>query len=110
MIRGRLSADLRAMIPITVGPAGRARQNVWTTIDTGFSGFLGLPEPLATSLGLPFIAMTPVRLANGAVDVVRSYEARAQWFGTELEFQVVETGIAILGVMLLRGWILEIEF
>ena len=50
-------------------------------LDTGFSGFLTLPEALINKLGWPWLNRHAVTLADGSLQVLEAYEAVIFWDG-----------------------------
>ena len=65
-MQGVVTADLEAVISLTVGgPSGHPTE-IQGVIDTGFSGFLTVPASLIAELGLPFINASRVFLADGS--------------------------------------------
>ncbi len=65
--RGTVSANLEPVVSLHVrGPAG-TEVEVKAVIDTGYNGWLTLPESVVDSLGLPRRSVGQATLADGSV-------------------------------------------
>ena len=76
-------------------------------LDTGFTGWLTLPEPIIRELGLVKIGSRPATLASGEVEEFDYYETRIVWHD-QLRWVLVLRSIdqPLLGMELLRdNWI-----
>jgi clan AA aspartic protease len=84
---------------------------VEAVIDTGFNRSLSLPSDYIAALGLPFIYMDEVVLANMTTADCSVHEATVLWDG---EGRVVEVhaaeGNPLIGAALLSGFDLHISF
>lgn len=88
---------------IVRAPVGR-EEHVQTVVDTGFNGYLTLPDFLIASLGLPYHSRTVVTLADASQVTLRQYEASVLWDGTGRDVLVLEAdGGPLIGMALLRG-------
>ena len=76
-------------------------------VDTGFTGWLTLPEPVIRELGLVKMGNRPATVASGEVEWFDYYETRIVWHGQARwvgVFQSIDQ--PLLGMELLRGnWI-----
>lgn len=107
MIQGTVTAR-EATIQLTVSSATDDR-TVTAVIDTGFDGFLTLPQSLIDELGLPFRGSENVILADGQETTLSLYTATVSWDGQERRVLTlaVEDG-ALIGMNLLEGHLLTI--
>ena len=79
MILGTVNASYEAVITLTVqGPSGLTR-NIEAVVDTGFNGFVSLPQTLVTELGLPFLTNESAMLADGSMVRFSVHEATTLW-------------------------------
>lgn len=91
------------------GPAGD--RSVRAVIDTGFDGSLSLPPSQIRTLGLTEAAEKMVELADGRVELIRTYDATLWWEGTPRAITVDEAPIdPLLGTALLWGYDLRIRY
>jgi clan AA aspartic protease len=104
VITGVINADREAILPLEVIGTGGARQEVTFTIDTGFNGYLTLPEPLITSLGLSLVGNRRATLGDGSIVTFDTFLASVDWDGSEREVLVLQADVnAVLGMALLYG-------
>jgi hypothetical protein len=54
VIRGHVSADKEAVIPLQLRGAQGQVETIQAVVDTGFTGALALPSALVARLGMPF--------------------------------------------------------
>ena len=75
MIEGMVNPYTEAEIPVVVlGPEGRMLK-LTAIIDTGFSGYLTLPQEIIVSLGLPYFEGRTFLLGNNTEVTFAVYEA-----------------------------------
>jgi len=104
MITGVVTEEWEATLAVTVRAVAGRGEGVETAVDTGFNGFLTLPDSMIASLGLPYHSRTVVTLADGSQVALRQYEASVLWDGTERDVLVLEAdGGPLTGMALLRG-------
>lgn len=110
MIAGTVSPQLDALIPLrVVGPAGTVA-SVSAVVDTGFSDSLTLPPSVIAALGLAWVRVTAVGLADGSVVQVPIYQAEVLWHGVVRAVQAQELdGPPLLGMGLLADSTLFID-
>ena len=110
MIEGKVNADLEAVVRLAVhGPAGRTRE-MDAVVDTGYSGFLTLPETLATELRLPFAYVGRAFLANDDEVGFDVHDATVLWDGQPRDVRADVTGSTpLIGMLLLDGHDLSIQ-
>jgi clan AA aspartic protease len=79
MIQGRVTSDLDAIIRLQVrGPAGRERV-VNAVVDTGFNGWLSLPQRVIRQLKLPWRRRGRAELADGTETIFDIHEGTVVW-------------------------------
>lgn len=78
---------------ITVAVAGPSMEfwEVEAVIDTGFSGWLTLPEVAVRELDLQIYRRRRVRIADNRVTWMLTYRAVAQWQGRQIDILVHQT-------------------
>ena len=74
-------------------------------LDTGFDGWLMLPEEIIQELNLQYIGQTDYELADGEIVESKLYEAEMDWLGETKKFPVVATpsDLSLLGMGLLAN-------
>lgn len=104
MIVGAITGDREAIIRFPVrGLSGRL-QEVEAVIDTGFNGYLTLPNSLVETLRLRFHSHTIVTLGDGSNRALRQYEAVVGWGQQERDVLVLAAeGGPLVGMALLYG-------
>jgi clan AA aspartic protease len=110
MIRGTVTAQLEAVIEVSLrGPTGRIL-HVEAVVDTGFDGKLSLPAAVISQLGFPWVRRGEGILADGSECSLEIYEATVLWDGRALSVLVdqIDTG-PMVGMALLEGYELKAE-
>lgn len=110
MIAGMVNASREATIRLMVlGPQG-LQQEIEAIIDTGFTGFLTLPLPLVTTLGLAWLCRQPGIVADGRVEYFDVYVATVIWDGQPrtVEVEAADTE-PLVGMSLLEHHALRID-
>jgi predicted aspartyl protease len=81
-------------------------------VDTAFTGELLLLRSAIELLELPQSSTISAGLADGKQVVLGAYTCFVQWFENELQVEAVECDgkLALLGIGLLRGRRLEIDY
>jgi clan AA aspartic protease len=80
-------------------------------IDTGFTGFLTLPQAIVAALNLPFLRRISANLADGSTIFLSVDIATIVWDGTLQDVEVLATGRQpLLGTLLLDGYQLTTNF
>lgn len=101
MIEGVVNDALEAVVPLSLqGPAGQA-QDIEAVLDTGYSGFLNLPNTVVTELGLPFAYIGRALLANDDEVTFDVYDVSVLWDGCPRHIKADATGSTPLVGMLL---------
>ena len=79
MIQGLVNAAYEAVIRLTVqGPSGERRE-IEAVVDTGYNGFLTLPQDLVTELGLVYRDRGRAILADGSEAFFDIYDVAVLW-------------------------------
>lgn len=106
MIRGEISPEEEALIPIRLRGSNGDEVELQAILDTGFNRFLTLSPTWIEALALPFLTTVPVRLGNKQMDEAAVYEGRifwnGQWKKVEVQDQESEEP-PLLGMAMLRG-------
>ena len=106
---GRVTADGRAQVYVSVtGPSG-VDEDVDALLDTGFNGTLALPPERIAALGLRQRSKTIAVLASGEKRHVPTYRATIQFGTKEQTALIVEAGEPLVGMALMWGCNLQIE-
>jgi clan AA aspartic protease len=104
MITGRVTALREATVDLTVTGPTQRRQVIEAVLDTGFNGFLTLPNHVVRALGLPFVGNRRATLGDGSVVALDLYLATVFWHEQEREVLVLQAdGGALVGMALLYG-------
>ena len=110
MITGDVSADREAIIRIIVRTGQGEELEVELIVDTGYTGWVSLPSPLISQLGLPWRRRGRGLLADGSETIFDIYEAAIIWESQLRRVWVDEINAAPLaGMALLDGHELTIQ-
>ena len=106
---GVVDARLEPLLPLTViGPLKPLM--VTAVIDTGFTEHLVLPPETIAELGLRFVLSRTSILADGSRSQSDVYEAEVLWDGARRRVEVWSGPEALVGVKLLAGHRLRVDF
>jgi clan AA aspartic protease len=108
-MNGWLTSDHAAWVAAELIEAGSAHEFV---IDTGFSGFVYIPEDTISKWGLSFVSSVPMALADQRILIVDVYEVAIVWFGASQRVSVLSgpSGCdSLLGMELLEGCRIELD-
>ena len=104
MITGRVTALREAIVDLTVAGPTQRRQVIEAVLDTGFNGFLTLPNHVVRTLGLPFVGNRRATLGDGSIVALDLYLATVFWHEQEREVLVLRAdGGPLVGMALLYG-------
>ena len=108
--RGEVNARLEAVLRLRVrGPSGTAAE-VDAVIDTGYTGTLTLPTPVAESLGLERGVGGQAVLADGTSRRFDTFAAEVEWGGGWRGIEAYALGSEVLiGMRFLAGHGLRVE-
>ena len=101
---GVVTAEREATLPITVvGPQGRTLE-FDAVVDTGFNGYLTLPQSLVRELELLYHSESVATLGDGTVVRLSRYEAAVLWEGRQREIMALAAdGGPLIGMSLLHN-------
>ena len=108
-MKGRLASDHTPYVTIEVPDAGVGREFV---VDTGFNGFLYLPEDKIADWNLLFITSAPMVLANQSVVIADVFEATVVWFSVQHRVPVIAGPSdcdSLVGMELLEGCRIDLD-
>lgn len=79
-------------------------------IDTGFSGYLTLPQTTINTLQLPFLSSRVYSPGNNAQANFDIYKATILWYGQERDIHVLASEAhPLVGMSLLKGFRITID-
>ena len=110
MIEGRVNARHEAVVTIPIhGPDGQTRE-IQAVVDTGYNGFLTLPQTLVAELKLPYATVGYAFMANGEEASFDVHSVTALWDGQPRSIDADITGFTpLIGMALLDGHNLTID-
>ena len=110
MIQGVVNAAYEAVVALSLrGPAGQA-EDIEAVVDTGYSGFLTLPNTLVTELGLSFAYIGRAFLANDDEVSFDVHDVTVLWDGQPRHIKADATGSTpLVGMLMLDKHDLNIE-
>ena len=104
MISGEVRGDRQALVTIEIIDAEGRPRPVEAVLDTGFTGYLTLPEETIRQLGLSSVGRRTFELANGELFEFEAYLASVSWHGRLTDALVLRSGSEpLLGMTLLWG-------
>jgi len=104
MMTGMITAHREAALSVIVRGLHGQEEHVEAVIDTGFNGFMVLPNPLVATLGLPYHTHTMATLADGTTVTLAIYKATIVWHGHDSSVYVLAAeGGPLIGMALLHG-------
>lgn len=110
MIIGRITAELEGIIGLEVNGSGAPPQQVEAVIDTGFNGYLALPNRVIGLLNLPPAGNRSATLGDGSAVILDAFLATVSWHGRDRDVLVLGAeGGAVVGMSLLHGSRLSME-
>ena len=110
MITGKINANREAIIQLEVIGSNQKREKVEAVIDTGFNGYLTLPNDLINYLKLQPAGSRRAALGDGNIVVLDMYLAKALWHGQEQDVLALQAdGGPLIGMSLLYGSRLVLE-
>lgn len=109
MMQGYVNANYEAVIPVVIKNKEKTK-SIRAIIDTGFTGFLSLPQSIIDELNLPWRYRNRATLGDGSETLFDIYSAMSIWNGEycDLEVNSAETE-PLIGMQLLRGYRLQID-
>ncbi|MFN7760838.1 MAG: clan AA aspartic protease [Pseudanabaena sp.] len=109
MMQGYVNKNCEATILVVVRNNDKLK-SINAVIDTGFTGFLSLPNEIITELDLPWSYRDRGTLGDGSEVLFDIYDAVAIWDGKSQEIEVnsAETD-PLVGMSMLRGYRLQVD-
>ena len=109
MMQGYVNKNCEATILVVVRNNDKLK-SINAVIDTGFTGFLSLPNDIITELVLPWSYRDRGTLGDGSEVLFDIYDAVAIWDGKSKEIEVnsAETD-PLIGMSMLRGYRLQVD-
>jgi clan AA aspartic protease len=109
MMQGYVNKNYEATILLVIRNNAKLK-SINAVIDTGFTGFLSLPNDIITELGLPWSYRDRGTLGDGSEVLFDIYDAVAIWDGKtkEIEVNSAETD-PLIGMSMLRGYRLQVD-
>jgi clan AA aspartic protease len=110
MISGTVVANRGVVVPIVVYDSSGHEHALSAIVDTGFNGWLTLPERLARRWGILLGEQGAGVLADGTAISFKVYEARVMWDGQPRAVLIDEMeSEPLIGMRLTRGYRMLIE-
>ncbi len=104
MIAGKVSERREAVIDLEVVKQNQRKVRIEAAIDTGFNGYLTLPEATVNSLALQPAGNRIATLGDGNSVILEVYLAAVIWNDQEREVLALQAeGGALVGMSLLYG-------
>ncbi len=98
-VRGR-----EAFVQMLIVDRASNEQPVVAVLDTGFTGYLALPQPMISQLGLLSQGEGRITLADGSVQMHDIYRAVVVWHGEQQTVPIMGMGDKpLIGMRLLSG-------
>ena len=102
MINGRVITERRVLMPLEIRDGNGVWHTLLASLDTGFTGYLALPERYVLQLG---ITLDETRLVSSATQhLVPAHYGRVRiaWFGERRTVRAVQAGThPLIGMSLL---------
>jgi clan AA aspartic protease len=110
MIHGIVSRNREATISLVVVNESRQTKLITAVIDTGYTGFLSLPNEIITELNLSWTGIDRGTLGDGSEVTFEVYAAKVIWDGEYRDIPINEAETdPLVGISLLYGYDLHIQ-
>ena len=113
MIHGSISLTRHATLPVSILNHGSDQFITFNfVVDTGFTGWLQLPEADVRRLDLPLVDQVDSQLADGRIVKANVHAATVSWLGNQTTVNLIsaEGNIPLVGAGLLWGSAMSIEW
>jgi clan AA aspartic protease len=109
MMQGYVNTGYEAVISLVIKHNNRSK-SINAVIDTGFTGFLSLPQSIIDELELPWSYSDFATLGDGSETLFDVHDATIIWDGQfrEIEINSADTD-PLLGMKMLRGFRLQVD-
>ena len=102
---------LEALIAVHIVGISRVFQTVEVVVDTGYTGWMSLPEPIINNIGLEYLGMRQATLADGRTVPTAAYYAGLLWHGQSVDVVIQAlNGKPMIGTELLSLCRLTIDW
>lgn len=110
MMTGTVNSQLEAVVEVFVlGPSGKTK-SLAAVVDTGFDGWLTLPQDVISELDFNWRGRGRALLADGAETIFDRYDAILTWHGLARRIMVDSANIKpLLGMSLLQNCKLRMQ-
>jgi len=110
MMHGIVDQNCEAKIRLVVGNANSQRQVIDAVIDTGFTGFLTLPQSVLTTINLRLYRREAGTLGDGSTCIFDVYRGLVIWDGESrlIDINASETE-PLVGMSLLYGYRMQLD-
>ncbi len=109
MMQGYVNIGYEAVISLVIKHDSNLK-SINAVIDTGFTGFLSLPQSIIDELELPWSYSDFATLGDGSETLFDIHDATIIWDG---QFRAIEINSAdtdpLLGMKMLRGFRLQVD-
>ena len=110
MILGRVNDNREAIVQLALRGNENQLRLVRSVVDTGYTGYLMLPQSMITELAWQCIGTQKGVLGNGSVKSFDVYLGTIIWDGEIQEITInASESEALIGMSLLDGYKIEIE-
>jgi clan AA aspartic protease len=109
MMQGYVNISYEAVISLVIKHNSKLK-SINAVIDTGFTGFLSLPQNIIDELELPWSYSDLATLGDGSETLFDIHDANVIWDGQfrEIEINSADTD-PLLGMKMLRGYRLQVD-
>jgi clan AA aspartic protease len=110
MIHGVVSRNREATISLVIVNESRQTKLITAVIDTGYTGFLSLPNEVIAELDLSWTGIDRGTLGDGSEVTFEVYAAKVIWDGEYRDIPINEAETdPLVGISLLYGYDLHIQ-
>jgi clan AA aspartic protease len=109
MMQGYVNTSYEAVVSLVIKYNSKLK-SINAVIDTGFTGFLSLPQSIIDELELPWSYSDFATLGDGSETLFDIHDANVIWDGQfrEIEINSADTD-PLLGMKMLRGYRLQVD-
>jgi clan AA aspartic protease len=104
VIEGEFSARREVTLSLTIFDARSEPHEIPVVLDTGFDGFLTLPDVLLSALRLQTTEIHTVLLGDGTERDMSGYQGRVRWLEQERVVDIIAAeGMPLIGIGMVYG-------